>query len=339
MWEHILEAFLESLIAFPILFLVYLLIEYLEHKKEIKFENMVAKSKKTGPLFGAAIGIIPQCAFSSIMSDLYSKRLITIGTLFSVFIATSDEAIAIILSSSAGWKVFPLILTKLIISIIFGYVIDFIFKKQKLSYLKIDHNYNKHKHEHEHHKKEKTVKNISKQNNLIANETLENKENSLNECEICEHNKLHHHHEICDESCGHSKADGIFKHAFIHSVKIFSYILIANILLSLIIHLAGGTEVLYNLFGKNAWYTPILTSLIGLIPNCASSVVLVELYLENIITFASCVAGLSAGAGVGLIILFKRNKNLKQNILITLSLYAISVLVGFILNLIPFLNF
>ena len=329
MWEEILEALIESLIAFPILLLVYLLIEYLEHKKEIKFENLVAKSKKTGPLFGSVIGIIPQCAFSSIMSDLYSKKLITIGTLFSVFIATSDEAIAIIFSSGEVWKVFPLLLTKLIISVIIGYVIDLIFKNQKLSYLKIDHstleehhNHNeKHKkHNHEHKHKTQEIKEV--------------------ECASLEHNKLHHHHEICkDESCSHSSADGIFKHAFIHSFKIFLYILIANIAITLIIHFAGGTEFLISLFGKNSWYTPILTCLIGLIPNCASSVVLVELYLQNIITFASCIAGLCAGSGLGLLILFKRNKNLKQNLLITVSLYTISVIIGFVLNLLPFMNF
>ena len=328
MWEEILEALIESLIALPVLLLVYLLIEYLEHKKEVKFENLVAKSKKTGPLFGSSIGIIPQCAFSSIMSDLYSKRLISIGTLFSVFIATSDEAIAIILSSGQGYKVFPLIITKLILAVIVGYVVDLIFKNQKLSYLKLDHG-SKHHNEQNHAHTNKTAKHkhIKTQPEEMC-------------CANCDHNKLHHHHEICSDSgCKHSAVDGVFSHAFKHAFKIFMYILIANIVLTVIITLLGGTEKLASLFGQNAWYTPILTCLIGLIPNCAASVVLVELYLENIITFASCIAGLCAGSGLGLLILFKRNKNLKQNLLITVSLFAISVLIGFTLNLIPFLNF
>lgn len=323
MWEEIWEAVLESLIALPILLLVYLLIEYLEHKKEVKFENLVAKSKKTGPLFGGAIGIIPQCAFSSIMSDLYSKKLITLGTLFSVFIATSDEAIAIILSSGQVHKIFPLILIKLVLAVIIGYVVDLIFKNQKLSYLKIDHTENHEgEHNHEKAKKHKHLKHAESEN-----------------CASCDHNELHHHHEIChNENCKHSAVDGVFSHAFKHSFKIFLYILIANLILTIIIHLMGGTEKLVGLFGENAWYTPILTCLIGLIPNCAASVVLVELYLENIITFASCVAGLCAGSGLGMLILFKRNKNFKQNMLILLSMYVISVIIGFTLNLIPFLN-
>ncbi len=322
MWAEIWEAVLESFMAFPVLLLVYLLIEYLEHKKEIGFENIVSKSKKTGPLMGSVIGVIPQCAFSSIMSDLYSKRLITIGTLFSVFIATSDEAIAILFSSETPWKVLPLILTKLIIAIIIGYIIDLIFKKQKLSYLKLDHNVEHHEHGGSHSHKKHEIEHDTKQN-----------------CDGCSHLELHHHHEVCVGKCKRSVVDGIFAQSFIHALKIFLFILAANIIITIIINLAGGTEVLIGLFGKNAWYTPILTSLIGLIPNCAASVVLVELYLQNIITFASCIAGLCAGSGVGLLILFKRNKNFKQNILITISLFAISVLVGFVLNLIPFLNF
>lgn len=327
MWEELLEGLIESLIAFPILFFIYLLIEYLEHKKEVKFENLVAKSKKTGPLLGSAIGIIPQCAFSSIMGDLFSKKLITMGTLFAVFIATSDEAIAIILSSGSVWKVFPLLITKFVLAVVIGYVIDLIFKNQKLSYLKIDHQHN---HEHCKHNKEH-------KHNKIKNDKIE--EHETHECcEIEEHNKLHHHHEICTGKCEKDVADGIFKHAFLHALKIFVFILIANLIMSTIIYFIGGTEKLVSLFGKNAWYTPILTCLIGLIPNCAASVVLMELYLENIITFASCVAGLCAGSGLGLLVLFKHNKNLKQNILITISLYSISVIIGFVLNLIPFLH-
>ncbi len=328
MWEEIWEALRESLIALPILLLVYLLIEYLEHKKEVKFENLVAKSKKTGPLLGGAIGIIPQCAFSSIMSDLFSKKLITIGTLFAVFLATSDEAIAIMLSSGQGLKVFPLILSKFIISVVVGYLIDIIFKNQKVSFLKINHTT---PHLEEHEQKLEEHKKHSTKNLMVTKE---------DHCADKEHNSLHHHHEICsDKKCHRSAVDGVFKHAFLHAIKIFIYILVANVVISLIIHFAGGVQSLVKLFGKNAWYTPILTSLIGLIPNCAASVVLMELYLDGIITFASCLAGLCAGSGVGLLILFKRNKNLKQNLLITLSLYFISVIIGFTLNLLPFLNF
>ena len=76
MKEVILESIIDSLKAFPVLLLVYLLIEFLEHKHSVKFEHAISSKKKTGPILGSLIGIIPQCGFSSIMADLYSRKII-----------------------------------------------------------------------------------------------------------------------------------------------------------------------------------------------------------------------------------------------------------------------
>ena len=101
-------------------------------KKKVKFENFVVRSKKAGPIYGAGLGILPQCAFSAVMSDLYSKRMITLGTLFAVFIATSDEAIPILLYRPDKYlSLLVIIGIKFVFAIIVGYVIDLIFRKQE----------------------------------------------------------------------------------------------------------------------------------------------------------------------------------------------------------------
>ena len=133
MIEVIKESLLDSVKALPILLLVYLLIEFLEHKNSIKFEHMVSKKKKAEPVVGSLLGVIPQCGFSSIMADLYSRKMITIGTLFAVFIATSDEAFALLITQPNSLKnILILIVVKLICAIAMGYLINLLFSKKQL---------------------------------------------------------------------------------------------------------------------------------------------------------------------------------------------------------------
>lgn len=325
MWDAVLEALIDSLKALPILFIVYFLIELLEHKGEVKFEKMIASSKKTGPLWGAGIGCIPQCGFSAVMADLFSRKIITIGTLFAVFIATSDEAFAILISNPGNYKsVLALLGCKFVLAVIFGYAIDLIFRKQTLKTNEIEHTRHfQHEHTHKHTEHE--------EKNEINCETCEIEEQS---CTTCAHNNLHHKHEFENEKTSKGK---VFWHIVLQSLKhtaeIFAWILIANLLINIIIQLAGGEDALSTLIGTKTWYQPFICSLLGLIPNCAGSVALVELYTSGLVSFASCLGGLCTGAGIGLLILFKNNKNIKQNLLILATLYFIGVVVGLIFNL------
>ena len=95
-----------------------------------------------------------------------------------------------------------------------------------------------------------------------------------------------------------------------------------------------GEETISKIFMKDSIFGPFLSSLIGLIPNCGASVVLTELYLNNTISFASVIAGLLTSSGVALLVLFKINKNIKENIQILLTIYFIGVFVGVLFNLV-----
>lgn len=335
MGEAILDAVLDSLKALPILLVVYVLIEFMEHKSEVKFEKLVASSKKYGPLWGAGLGAIPQCGFSAVMADLFSRKMLTIGTLFSVFIATSDEAIIVLLSNTDNTirnikSILVLVAFKLLLAIVIGYVLDLIFKNQKIKQNNLEHSSHfEHEDTHAHDKNE-----YNKIENLDAKicDTCKVEEKT---CDTCSHDHLHHHHELENETNQNKKR--IFWHIVLqgiwHTLEIFLYILIANLLISIIINLAGGEDVLKTIVGTNSWYQPIVCALIGLIPNCAGSVVLCELYTSGIITFSSCLGGLCASAGIGLLILYKNNKNIKQNLVITFGLFLLGAIIGLIFNL------
>lgn len=284
---HVLQhAFLDTLKALPILYLVYLLVSYFEHNshKHLKFFK---SAKKFGPVVGGLVGTIPQCGFSVAMADLYSKKSISLGTLIAVFIATSDEAIPIMLSNYDF--ILPLlcmIAIKLVFAIICGYVIDLAllaFRKKRENNLEpLAHSHNEHA-EHDEHK-----------------------------------------HSCC--------ADNIFLDALNHTWKIVLFMFIVNLTFTAIVEFAGFDFA--SLSGMNIYLQPFLTSLIGLIPNCVASVFLVEIYMAGGISFGALLAGLASGAGLGILMLFKRNKKeWLKNLLILLLVYALGVLLGTILNI------
>ena len=277
---HILEhAFWDSIKILPFIFLMYLLIEYFEHKNNTGLSHLLMKSKRLGPVYGALLGSIPQCGFSVIAADLFSKKAVTAGTLIAIFIATSDEAVPIILSHpQKAYLVAAVIGVKIIIAIICGILIDIFYKN-------------------------KGPKNIC-------------------------HNEEHHDHfhgncESCD--------DGILKSAILHAVKIFAFVFIATLILTWLLE-SVGEDALSSYLMKNSAIQPFVAALIGLVPNCAASVILTQTFLAGAISFGSLIAGLSSGAGVGILLLFKKNSNIKQSLGIIAILYIIGALSGVILQ-------
>lgn len=237
-------------------------------------------------------GILPQCGFSASATNLYSSRLISVGTLIAVYLSTSDEMIPIFISEAMPIGLMLKILgIKLILGIFWGVLIDFIVRKlYKLNLLE----------------KEK------------KGNTIDDEEISI---EICE-----------DEHC-HCHEQGIIKASLVHTINITIYIFIITLIINVIIG-AVGEDKIEMIIKNNIFLGPIVSSLIGLIPNCAASVIITNLYIENVINMASLVAGLLTGAGVGLIVLFRTNKNIKQNLIISALMYFIGVTSGLILQLI-----
>ena len=146
--------------------------------------------------------------------------------------------------------------------------------------------------------------------------------------------KTDHIHSIHDE-CLHDNChceESIIKSSIHHTISIVIYLFITIFILNTIIYFVGEDNIRDFLLNNKGTY--FISSLIGLIPNCASSVIMTEIYLSEMISFGSLISGLLTGAGVGLLILFKTNKNLKENILIVILLYFIGVIFGYLIDLI-----
>ena len=140
-------------------------------------------------------------------------------------------------------------------------------------------------------------------------------------------------HKLCDEEHCHCEEGGIFKSSLIHTLQIFAYILIISFILNLIIHYVGEDNIA-SLVLNVPVVGPLISSLVGLIPNCASSVILTQLYLGNIISMGSMIAGLLVNSGIGILILFRVNKSKKENFTILGILYLVGAFSGIILDLI-----
>ncbi len=145
-----------------------------------------------------------------------------------------------------------------------------------------------------------------------------------------EKNEIEH---ICEEEHCHCDENGIIKSAIFHTLNIFVFILLITFVINILVHFIGEETIAAWILNKPV-IGPMISSLIGLIPNCAASVIITNMYLENVISLGSLISGLLTGAGVGLAILFKTNNKLKENIRIVALLYVIGVISGILVELI-----
>lgn len=122
-------------------------------------------------------------------------------------------------------------------------------------------------------------------------------------------------------------------HPLIHSFKIFIYIFIINSLFGLLIYFIGE-DVLSTFFESNKYLTPIFATVVGLIPNCASSILLADMYMLGQLSFGTIVSGLIANTGLGLVVLLKNKNMIKKTIIIIGILLIVALASGYIINLI-----
>ena len=137
--------------------------------------------------------------------------------------------------------------------------------------------------------------------------------------------------DLCEKEHCHCEK-GIVKSALKHTINIFIFIVIITFIINLVIYFIGE-DTIAGFLRNQPILGPVIAGIIGLIPNCASSVILTQMYLENVISAATMISGLLVGAGVGLAVLFKTNKGIKQNLKITALLYVIGVLSGIVIGL------
>lgn len=281
-WKTLLDALIDTLIdtlkIAPFLFLIYLLMEYIENKAEDATNRLMSKSGKVGPIVGSIFGVIPQCDFSAACSSLYAGRVITMGTLIAALLSTSDEMLPILITEQVEFlTIIKIIGAKMAIGLIAGFIVD-----------------------------------------IVLSLTKKNKQ----EIAI---------HELCERE-GCQCEEGILKSALRHFLHIIVYIFIFTLVLNIAIAFIGE-ENIASLFINLPVIGALISGLVGLIPNCASSIVITNLYINNIITPGVMMSGLLVGSGVGLLVLFRTNKPLKQNLIITAILYGFGVGFGVLIDL------
>ncbi len=286
MLDVLLDTLIDGLKLLPFLFVAFLIIELIEHKLSNKNKKVISNAGKFGPILGGLLGAIPQCGFSVMATNLYATRIITLGTLISIYLSTSDEMLPIMLShKTEGTLILKILLTKVIIGMLYGFIIDLVLRKKESNKTK---------------KKEKINYNL------------------------CEEEHCH---------CEH----GIVKSAIKHTLTTLLFILATTLILNTLMEVFGE-ELLSKILLKNSVFGSFITTLIALIPNCGSSVVITELYLKNAITYGSMIGGLLTGSGVGLLVLFRVNKPLKDNIKIVTLIYSLGVITGIIIDIILMLK-
>lgn len=267
---------IDSLEILPFLFIAFCILETFSHRSEHLNADVLSHSKYAGPFLGALLGCIPQCGIPVLAINLYAGALVSPGTLMAVLISTSDEAVLVLLNDPAGQKIiFPLLMIKVIVATIFGYIVDLCFGKSFISPEKISH---------------------------------------------------HEGHAFC-----HSH--GIILSALSHTISLFFYLFVFSFAINILLHTVGLKSIATILLDGSV-LQPLLSALIGLIPNCAAALSLCELYLDGILNFPSLVAGLCTSAGVGLLVLIKTHTNKKELLKIMGSLYITGIITGLLLHFI-----
>ena len=311
MGHVLLHALEDSLIVLAFLVPINILIALFEPRLagRIKLKGALA------PLVGVTVGLFPQCGFSVVATDLYKKRHITIGTLLGVYLATSDEALPIFLASGEqAIDILPLLACKFLIGLIVGYTADAIFSKNK--------------------------KRVAEHIAECDHEPEVHFGCCGHEIENGEHED-EHDHSACDTPCGSEieekrrerkhKLKHYLLHPILHSAKIFVYILLINIVFGVLIYYIGEDRIM-SFLSANKYVAPLFAVIVGAIPNCASSVVISNLYLMGGLGFGATVGGLLMNAGLGFAVLLKDRKNLKESLAIIGGMFAVSIAVSYILS-------
>ena len=300
MLDVILDTLKDFGIVLPFLFLSYLFMEWLESRAGAGSRRLIAGSGRCAPLFGGLLGAIPQCGFSAAAAGLYAGRVLSLGTLYAVFLSTSDEMLPILISERAApLLILKILLVKVVCGVFLGFFTDLV-----LSFFR------------------KNGGEPPAVGDGIPD--VPSSDNGSEEPTAC--------------TCGCADCSGkrgwktILLSSLLHTAKIAAYLFVTVFLLNTVVFFVGE-ERLSDLLSSVPVLPQAAAALVGLIPNCAASVVVTELFLKGAISAGSMLAGLLSGAGIGTLILYRVNRPMKQNVAIVAVLWAMGFAVGLLFDL------
>lgn len=316
---HVLEhSVSDTLYLIPFLFVTYLAMEWLEHRTAGKTQEAIQRAGAAGPIAGALLGAVPQCGFSAAAATLYAGRVVTLGTVFAVFLSTSDEMLPIFLAEQVPADVILKILgVKIVIGMVMGFIVDAVLRIARRD------------------KQRLRIHELCERDHCHCG----------GDCATCESNPelVYEHHDDCTTGCTHEHHHhdhghdhdhgwkGIFKSALVHTVQVAVFVFIITIVLNAALEVVGE-DALASFLGANPVLSVLGAALVGLVPNCAASVVIAQLYVEGLLGAGAMLAGLLVSAGVGLLVLLRTNRHIKENLAIIGVLYVTGVAWGLVVN-------
>ena len=352
-FEH---AFIDTLKLVPFLFVTYLAMEALEHYASSKSIAAVRRAGTAGPIIGALLGVVPQCGFSAAAATLYSARVITLGTLFAVFLSTSDEMLPIMIAAQAPVEfIVEVLAIKALCGLIAGFAIDAV--------LRLRHHAVEAMRIHDLCERDHcgcddesdapfALSDTRQEHGEGADGRADDSDSGLShdeerEAELAcasseqpehghdhahEHGHGYEHEHAHDHAHAHAHGFGaIAKSSLVHTLQVTLFIFLVSLALEIVID-GVGEDALASFISANSNLSVVVSAIVGLIPNCAASVVLTELYLEGALSMGAMLAGLLVSAGVGLLVLFRANRPMHENFLIAAGLVACGVVFGFIVG-------
>ncbi|MEY8437068.1 putative manganese transporter [Atopobiaceae bacterium 24-176] len=329
--EHSIE---DTLVLIPFLFVTYLAMEALEHGAAGFSERVILKAGKAGPVVGALLGALPQCGFSAMGATLYSARVVTVGTLVAVILSTSDEMLPVFVANGAPVSQIAAILAfKVIVGMVAGLVVDL---AVRVLHIPTSRSLRIHEMCERDHcgcdGAEELAERVYEDDGNLAEAEAQVQADDVqgHRCPSCGHDLSaetcgHNHH-------GHSHGHGsIWRSALVHTVQVTAFIFVITFVLEVAIE-AVGTDVFAAFMLDHPRQAVFYAGLVGLIPNCAASVLISELFLEGALGSGAMICGLLVGAGVGLLVLFRANRPMRSNFAIVAVLYVVAVVCGLCVN-------
>lgn len=309
------ESVIDTLKLIPFLFLTYLAMEALEHSASHHVRAAVEKSGKAGPVVGSILGALPQCGFSAMAATLYAGRVVTAGTLVAVILSTSDEMIPVFVAhQESPTRLFGILALKVIVGIIAGLLVDVA--------LRVLHRTGDgHAHIHE----------LCERAHCHCEDAEDENSSAESEAQAATAGE---HDDVVRHAHEHAHGHGLWpivRSALVHTVQVTVFIFLVTFVFGLLIE-GVGEDAIGELLADHPVRATFIAALVGLIPNCGASVALTELFLDGTLAAGPMVAGLLVSGGVGLLVLWRTNADLRQNAAVTGVVYAVGVAVGLLVG-------
>lgn len=314
------ESVIDTLKLIPFLFLTYLAMEALEHSASHHVRAVVEKSGKAGPVVGSILGALPQCGFSAMAATLYAGRVVTAGTLVAVILSTSDEMIPVFVAhQESPTRLLGILALKVIVGIIAGLLVDVALRM-------LHRTGDGHAHIHELCERAHChCEDAEDENGSAGSEVRAATAGEHDDVARRAHEQAHDH-----EHHGHGLWP-IVRSALVHTVQVTVFIFLVTFFFGLLIE-GVGEDAIGELLADHPVRATFIAALVGLIPNCGASVALTELFLDGTLAAGPMVAGLLVSGGVGLLVLWRTNADLRQNVAVTGFVYAVGVAVGLLVG-------